>query len=191
MWEDCCRFSCWQNKKLLYTLQLVYVAQSTSNAGCKTELRAYRSSLRLLEATRLQKVSSSLSDLAMISTKVENITNLLSTGDQITTMDVVHLMCMCVCVYLCMEEKKQYISFPPLYRSSKVLTLIQQTFAVPHYCMISPPRLDIRLRVWNTHVYVCMGLYVYTLVTVYCIAPGQTKTMFACMLTVCFTVKIQ
>lgn len=39
VWEDGHSFSCWQNKRLLYRLQLVFLLQSTSNAGCKTELR--------------------------------------------------------------------------------------------------------------------------------------------------------
>ena len=64
------------------------------------EPRVYRDSLMPFEATRLQKVSSSLSNLAMISPKVENITNLYSMGDEITSVDVAHLMY----AHVCLEE---------------------------------------------------------------------------------------
>lgn len=97
-----------------------FLPQSTSNASCKMALRAYRASLRPTEAKATKVVFFTLKPRNDFS-KVENISNLISTGNKITSVDVAHHVCVFVC--LCGRTRSTAI-YLHCFRSSEVFPLI-------------------------------------------------------------------
>lgn len=134
VWEDCRSFACWQNEKAA-----VQIAASLSpSVDIKHRLRDGALGLQsIFEATRLQKVSSSLSNLAMIFLQRSKTLPASSPqGGQINSVDVAHHLCVRVSLCLCGRGRDSAALY--LYFSGQVKC-----------CLGSCKRLQSKASAWN------------------------------------------